>query len=168
MNLEGCARESELKQTLASGQWPQAVSDELRAHVRGCRNCREQVLLATAFLEARSASISAARVGTPGLVWWRAQLRRRTQAVERVVKPLLGAQIFAFAVMLVAALGFAGVYLRWQEDLLSWLQGLPQAVAGRFSDLSSAGGAGWLLPLVLLSVLALFGGAVVYFSSERG
>lgn len=168
MRLESCARATELKQALAGGQWPQAVSDDLRAHVRGCRNCRETILLATTFQEARTVSMAAARVGSPGLIWWRAQLRRRNEAMKRIAKPLIGAQIFAASVLLLAALTVLGFYLRQQGGVWNALKGLQQAVAERFALSSASTGAGWMLPLALLSALAVFGGAVVYFSSDRG
>jgi hypothetical protein len=172
MRLEGCKRESEMKQALESGQWPLGCSGELCAHVATCRSCKEQVLLSTSFRQVRSQSMAAAPLGSPGLLWWRAQLRRRNQAVERVTRPLLGAQIFSLAVMLLAALVFFGIKLGQQQDPLDSLKALPHRLAAYCASLTPSiadqTSSGWLLPLVLLSALALFGGAVIYFSSDRG
>jgi hypothetical protein len=171
MRLEGCARESELKQALESGQWPLACTGELRAHVEGCPSCKEQVALSSAFRQARGASMAAAHMGSPGLIWWRAQLRRRNQAVERITRPLLGAQVFALAVMLLAALGWIGYRLSQQADPIGMLKRLPEWFSVRLATLSAAGvadaGTGWLLPMVLLSAIVLLGSVVVYFSSDR-
>ena len=48
-----------------------------------------------------------ARLAAPGLLWWRAQIRRRNEALERVERPLVGAQIFTLLLALAAAGGLA-------------------------------------------------------------
>ena len=108
MNLKSCPYEKEVRQLMARGQWPDACPAELRTHVSGCRACGDVVLISEAFQQARVESVAAARPVSPALLLWRAQLRKRTAAVERVSLPLLGAQIFACAVALFAAAGFAG------------------------------------------------------------
>ena len=94
MTLSGCPREREVLDLLARGHWPQACSTDLRAHVDDCRSCAEQILLTEAFQHARAEASSAANLTSPAVLWWRAQLRRRNEAVERVGRPILGAQIF--------------------------------------------------------------------------
>jgi len=171
MKLEGCRREPELKQALQAGQWPLACSHELQTHVNACRNCKELVMLSTGFQQARSQSIAAARVGTPGLIWWRAQIRRRHQAVDRVTKPLLGAQVFALAVMLLAVCGFFGYSLTQRQDPAGWLLSWPQTFSAHLAAFTPSaidtGGWSWLMPMALLSALVLLGSVVVYFSSDR-
>ena len=171
MRLSACSREKEVKELAELGQWPQAGGTELRTHVDGCRSCRDLVLVATAFQKARAEAVCAAKLGSPGLLWWRAQLRRRNAAVERISRPILGAQIFALAVYLVLAAGF----LMWQArsgfGWLTRLEGIPQATAVQLGSLwtSAVSGSFWT-PLVMISAiatLALLGGAVVYLSSEK-
>jgi hypothetical protein len=113
---------------LGRGQWPQASSDDLRTHVAGCRACRELVLVRQAFGRERMIAAQEARLESPGVLWWRAQLRRRNAAIERIGRPLVGAQIFAWAVCLVAA----ALYLLWQArrgfDWFAWLGEVPRAL----------------------------------------
>ena len=175
MMLRTCPREKEVREMQALGQWPQACPPELRAHVEACRSCGELVLVTSAFQQARNEATDAAKMGSPGLLWWRAQLRRRNAAVERIGKPILGAQIFALAVYGVLAVGFVVWQARSGFGWLTRLEGLPQAAA---LDLDSFWGSLWSsavsgsvwTPMVMLSVaaaLALLGGVVVYLASEK-
>lgn len=175
MTLRSCPREKEVSELLERGQWPQASLPELRDHVRGCSRCGDLVLVTIAFQSERrqavaAASASSAGTGSAGALWWRAQLRRRRAAVERIERPLLRAQIFALAVCLVVALGFAGFEARHGVAWLSWLEELPQAATVQFADLFSAGAASsgwaWLL-IAAAATVTLLGGVIVYFVSER-
>lgn len=170
--LRGCPRESELSGLLAHGQWPQAATPELRDHVHGCRACGDLALVKDAFQQARAETIRDSQpIGSAGVLWWRAQLRRRRAAVERVGRPLLNAQIFALAVSLLAAIGFAGLEARHGIGWLDWLQGLPHSATTQFADLSSAGffnsGWFWLLAVSAAATLALLAGVVAYLAAEK-
>lgn len=171
MMLRACPREKEVKEMLALGQWPTATAPELRAHVGGCRNCQELVLLSTAFLQAKTNAVSEAKLAAPGLLWWRAQLRRRNAAVERISKPILGAQIFALAVFVALTVGLAVWQARSGLGWLTRLEALPGAAELDIGTLwsSALSGSAWL-PMVMISVaaaLVLLGGVVVYLSSEK-
>jgi len=98
MILNGCAYEKEVMQVLSRGGWPAACPVELRTHVNACRSCADMVQVTASFQREREVAASAARIGTPGALWWRAQLRRRNAAVERIAKPLMGAHLFALFV----------------------------------------------------------------------
>lgn len=174
MTLRSCPREKEVSQLVDRGQWPQASLPELRDHVRGCRECGDLVLVACAFQSERKQAVTAAAGsaghGSAGALWWRAQLRRRRAAVERIERPLVGAQIFALAVCLLAALGFAGFEARHGVAWLTWLEGFPQAATVQFADLSSSNllGSGWTwLLLAAAATLALVGGVVAYLATEK-
>lgn len=176
MNLRSCPREGEVKILVERGQWPQACAPELCSHVKSCRSCSELVLVTTAFQRARNQAVGAAKLGSPGLLWWRAQLRRRNAAVERISRPILGAQIFALAVNLLLAATVAVWQARHGLAWLTWLQKLPHSVnSDSFrsfipTDLFGAGGGSQLMPFILMavvSVLALIGCVVAYFASER-
>ncbi len=174
MRLRACPREKELKELVERGQWPQACAPELRAHVGHCRSCGDLVLVAMAFQRARSEAASAAKLGSPGVLWWRAQLRQRNAAVERIGRPILGAQIFALAVNAMLAVVFVAWQARHGLAWLTRLQQLPQTAALHLDSqwldsLWPSALTGWG-PLVLIpaaATLALLGGVVVYLASEK-
>ena len=179
MMLRTCPREKEVKELVERGQWPQACAQELRAHVNGCRTCGELALVTAAFLQARTETAAMAKIGAPGVLWWRAQLRQRNAAVERIGRPILGAQIFALVVSLLLAVGVAAWQARQGFAWLARLQQVPQA-ATQYSDLqlsqwlgslwSSAlpsSGWNWMVLLSAGATLVLLGGVVVYLASER-
>lgn len=175
MTLRSCPREREVKELVESGQWPRACAPELREHMSACRACADLALVASAFRSERTAAVAAAqagqvKLGSAGTLWWRAQLRRRRAAVERIERPLVSAQIFALAVSLLAALGFAGFEARHGVAWLNWLEGLPQAATVHIEDISSSGLLNsswtWLL-IAAAATLALVGGVVVYLASEK-
>jgi hypothetical protein len=177
VKLATCPYEKEVRELMARGRWPDASPLELRAHVNGCRACGDLVLISEAFGHARAESLAKARPVSPAVLLWRAQLRRRNAAMERVARPLLGAQIFACAVAVFAALGFAGFEARSGVDWFTWsywhdwFAQLPQAVAAQWDSLSagSLSGAGWTWMVLIpaLATVVLLGGAAVYFATDR-
>ena len=178
MMLRSCPREADVQALLERGQWPQACAPDLREHVSTCRSCRDLALVTTAFQRARSQAIGAAKPGSPGLLWWRAQLRRRNVAVERISKPILRAQIFAFVVNLVVVAVVAVWQARHGVAWLTWLQELAHSANSQWlssilssdhlHDLFSSGSNSLLGPLMLISAFsALAGCVVVYFASEK-
>jgi hypothetical protein len=177
MNLTSCTYEKEVRQLMARGQWPDACPVELRAHVSGCRTCGDIVLVSGAFQQARVESLAAARPVAPAVLLWRAQLRRRNAAMERVARPLLGAQIFACAVALLAAVGFAGLEARNGVEWLTWsywhdwFVQFPQAAAAQWDSLSSGSLAGsgltWMVLVPTVATLVLLGGVVVYLATDK-
>lgn len=169
MRLGGCTREKEVAELLSRGHWPEACSAELRAHVAGCRACRDLVLVQQGFRADRVVAASAARLEPPGVLWWRAQLRRRNAAIERIGRPILGAQIFALAVSLAAAILYLGWQARRGFDWLAWLGQIPRALhfeALLPDALQKYPGEAWLV-LSLAAMLALMSGVIVYRASEK-
>jgi hypothetical protein len=173
MTLSTCSREKELVEVLAKGHWPHACPEELRVHVTACRSCADLVLVACAFQSARNHSIASANLPSPGVLWWRAQLRRRNQAIERVGKPILFAQVFALSMVLLLGLGLAVSQARHGLNWLSWLDQLPRLPFGPLDrpalSLSSLFTSGWSLTLLIpaLATVAVLGGVVVYLASEK-
>jgi hypothetical protein len=171
MTLGLCPNEKEVADLLACGQWPQAAPAELRAHAASCRSCAELVLITLAFRAARTTAAAAAPLVSPGILWWRAQLRRRNAAIERVTRPLLGAQIFAFLVCIAVAIGFTASH---PTQSLSWIAEISQLLrppsidVAKFwpSSLAGSGSALWVL-VPLLAMLALLGGVAVYLASSQ-
>jgi len=171
MILSSCSHEKEVAELLRRGQWPAACAPELRAHVSACRSCGDLALVATSFQRARSEAAGAAPIKSPGTLWWRAQLRRRNAAVERIGKPILGAQIFALLINLFVVVGLLVYQAQHGLGWLIWLAQLPQAGTQHIDKLwtSTLLNPGWS-PLVLipaLATLALLAGVVVYLASDR-
>ena len=169
MRLGACGREKEVAEMLARGHWPEAASGELRIHVDGCRGCRDLVLVKQAFRAERTAAANAARLEPSGVLWWRAQLRRRNAALASIGKPILGAQIFSVAVTLAAAI----FYMAWQAKRgyawPAWLQQFPRALhleALLPDALTKYPGETWLV-FSGLAMLAVMSGVIVYMASEK-
>jgi hypothetical protein len=169
MPLSSCPREMEVKELVEHGQWPQACPPELQAHLRSCRTCAGLALVTDAFQRARSNAAGPSPAISPGLLWWSAQLRRRDEAIKRIARPILGAQIFALAVNLLVIVGFVVWEATHGIDWLVWFQS--SAPSGSFdlsSLLASVFSGGHLLVLVpALATLALLGGVAVYLAVER-
>lgn len=171
MTLRTCPHEPEIKQMLALGHWPQAASDELRSHAEGCSRCGDLVLLSQAFRGARKVTMAQAQVPAAGVVWWRAQLRRRNAAVQRINRPIVAAQIFAFAAILSLVGIFVYVELQQSPHWKSWMGSFTHSSIFDWKALWSNGwikpelGVAYLIPGLIF--LALLSGAVVYLVSER-
>jgi hypothetical protein len=160
-----CVHEEELLVLVERGQWPQAAPSELRAHVAACRCCSELVSVKQA-LEASRATLCAMPVlPSAGAVWWRAQIRRRHADLERIGRPLLGAQIFALAVFLTLAAGGLAWQARRGLHLGAWFEALHLDWFWSASIASFTGKFGMVV--LLLAMLALISGVVVYFASEK-
>lgn len=171
MTFGPCVHEKELAALLALGHYPHACPPELRAHVELCRSCADLILVTRALQTARAQTAAVANLASPGLLWWRAQLRRRNAAVERIGKPILGAQIFALAVNLLLVGGFIVSQATHGIQWLPWLEQLPQSQSLHFEVLwpSALFSAGWSFTVLIpvLATLALVGGVAVYLVSER-
>ncbi len=170
MRLGSCVRELELGEALGHGHWPQACSEELRAHVAGCRSCREFLLVRQAFTHERIQASGEARLEAPGVLWWRAQLRRRNAAIERIGRPLLGAQIFAWGVCLTAAVLYGLWETRRGFDWFAWFGELPRALHLNALVPGSWGNSGWevWLAVSMGAMAALMGGVIIYLARTEG
>ena len=165
MSPFSCVREREVTELLHRGYWPEACPAELRAHVETCRICSDLVLVTSALQKQRGETMPLAGLEAPGALWWRAQLRKRNTAIEKMARPILGAQVFALAMALVVAVGV----VVWQaENWGAWIADLPRVLhldallpAGP-QDLSAMV---WIVPV--LATIALLSGVVVYLASEK-
>jgi hypothetical protein len=171
MRLSACTHEKEVKKLLERGQWPHVALPELRAHVGSCRSCNELALVTMAFQQARNQAAGEARIGSPGVLWWRAQLRRRNEAVERIGRSILGAQIFALAMLLLLAVGFMAWQARHGVAWLTGIEQLPQTAELHLGTLwtyaLTGSGWNWIVLLPAAATVALLGGVVVYLASEK-
>lgn len=166
-----CSRQTEIKEALGSGHWPQACDADLREHANRCSCCAELVLVTETFRQARGQAAQAARLSSPELLWWRAQLRRRYSAFEQVARPVAVAQGFALTLTLLVAAGF--VVSQWQYGArwLSWFSELSRSSSFRLPTLESFpfinSEVGLLLLLPICGALAVFSGVAVYLAAER-
>jgi len=171
MTLRPCPREREVMELVQRGQWPGGCAEDLRRHVGGCRACGELVVVMGAFGAAREASVHSANPPPAGVLWWRAQLRRRNAAVEQISRPILGAQIFALAVTVAIAAAFAVSQARYGLRWLSWLKQLGQTPVLHFEDLWSSALAmpqwGFMLLIFGLAGVATLGGFVLFSDRQR-
>jgi len=168
MMLRTCSYENELTQALKDGHWPEGCGGELRTHVDACANCSDLVLVTLTFQRARSESELAAPDNSPSLLWWRAQLRRRNAATERVARPITIAQVFAWLVVVLVGAVFVASQYRHGLNWASWWAEFVPARALHFLSIGS-GQVGWnrLLLIFSFGVLALLSALVVYLASEK-
>jgi len=159
--MMGCARTAEVQELLRLGHWPQAAGAELAEHVRGCRRCNDIVLLTLAFGAAKADAMSEARAEPPALVWWRAQLRRKHEAVQRVERPMRAQMLVVLAVVCVG-LGLAFRLSGGVPEWRSWMTAGAESVAR-----SSAGNLGLGLVIASAVALATMAGLAVYLTVER-
>lgn len=159
--MMGCARATEIDELLRLGHWPQAAGAELQAHVQVCRACGERVRLTQALRHMRANSMRLARMEPPALVWWRAQLRRRREVMQKVERPLRVQMLVVLAVVCVG-LGLAFELSGGEAGWRSWVSASAGAVAR--SGLANLG-----VGLVVASAVALaaMAGLAVYLTVER-
>jgi hypothetical protein len=170
MTFRPCSRQPEVQQLLANGHWPHACPADLRAHLADCRTCGELVLVTQAFQQSRTSAAAKVKLPPPGAIWWRAQLRRRRAAVERVGKPILGAYLFALALTVLVAVGFA---IGQARHGLRWLDWLGQSSSAAL-HVESLGPSAWLISggtlMVLIPIfatVALLGAVAIYLAAEK-
>ena len=167
--MKPCPHEAEAQAVLRRGHWPDACEAELRKHVETCDRCASQLLVLQAFQKTRAEALHVARLGHPSLLWWRAQLRRRNDALERVSKPITTAQVFALCICILTAAALLGSQMR---KGVNWSSLLPATPAfSRFDALSFLASVkaeyGLLLLLTGFGTVVLLSAVVVYLASDR-
>lgn len=165
MILGTCTYSKQLSDELRAGHWPDGCEPELRRHVESCRECSDVVLLTQAFREARAQSEGGPEFQAPGLVWWKAQIRRRNASAEQAVRPIAVAQAFAFWLSLLFAAVF--VVLEYRHGL-RWSSWFSQILLRLFHDFSttSANWNVWML-IPAFASLAVLSGLLVYIVAEK-
>lgn len=165
--MKPCPHEAEARAVLRSGHWPDACEPELRQHVESCDRCSSQLLVLHAFQSARAEAVRGARVGNANLLWWRAQLRRRNDALERVTRPIATAHIFALCVSLLAAAALIGSLLQKGVDWSSWLPSSVSQLDALSFFASIKADWGLFLSLTGLGMIVLLSAVVLYLASDR-
>ena len=170
MRWNNCRHTDEIGELLRSGRWPLAPPAELEAHAKSCRRCGDEILLTAAFQGARAVSTSAAVLLPPGIVWWRAQLRQRNEAVAIINRPLLGAQLFALAVCVLAGAALLVTQAGHGQQWMAWMTSLPQAQAFQMDHLFAwpALKVGMNVLIPGLGLLGCMGGVLVFLVMDRG
>lgn len=166
--MKPCPHEAEAKAVLRRGHWPNACEPELRKHVESCDRCSSQLLVLHAFQSARAEAVQVAPINHPGLLWWRAQLRRRNDALQRVGKPIATAQIFALCISVLTAAALLGSLLRKGVDWSSWLS-VPSLSHLEALSFFASVKSDWGLFLLLagFGALVLLSAVVLYLASDR-
>jgi hypothetical protein len=175
MTLIACAREKELLDQLKSGRWPAAADPELLEHATRCALCRDTIAVRSALQTSLTQSRAAAPLDSANLLFWRAQIRRKHAAVERVRRPITRAQRFALALNLLVALATAAWLARHVDLWHTWFSDFHPSTAATASPHPQAllpfaqSMLSWDLTLLIpcIAAIALLGGVVVYLASDK-
>jgi len=167
MRLGACQCEKDVAELVKRGQWPGLASAELRAHVAECAACRDLVAVTEAFQRERVVASAEVRLEAPGVLWWRAQLRKRNAVLRQVGRPLVAAHVFAVVLGAVAAVLCFVFAARYGTDWMGLVTGLPSAL--HIQEMLPVEWqntqAPWVVLLTIV-VAGLMGGVVVYRASE--
>jgi len=106
MSRTECVCEQEVLDAITAGRWPDRLSEELSAHVATCSICSDLGLVAQSLSADYQDALSDVRVPTAGLVWWKAEIRARQDAVKTVNRPIRWAQYIAAGCGIAAVLFF--------------------------------------------------------------
>ena len=163
MTLDRCSKEPELMTVLREQRWPEACEPSLREHVENCSHCGDLVVVTQRLQQARMESTRGVSLPPPGILWWRAQLQRRNEAIARINQPVVMAAKIAWLGLLAVVFGI----VLWQKDGIdSWVRSL--APSGGF-DWSASGTGGWAIALLAAAVgtITLLGGVAVYLVTKE-
>ena len=110
MKIIDCPREQDVMKTVAPEQWPDGYTDELHAHIAACAICTDVLEVARAIhedCEAAENNAQVPQIPPAGLVWWRAEIRARQEAMRAASRPMTLVQAFGAASGIGVALNFA-------------------------------------------------------------
>ena len=113
-----CPHERALVTTVIAGHWPEGADAALRAHVDECEVCAEVALIAGSFQAEGTLDRDAVHVPAAGQVWWRAAIRARLEASQRVSRPF--SWLFGISVACAVGLAIAIVQLLWSPVQVAW------------------------------------------------
>jgi hypothetical protein len=147
MRFPFCPEEEKIAKLLSENRWDRDADPELLAHVEKCPGCSEVVFGLQILRQGRDAGVSN-NAGSPGYLWWRAQLRRKNGAFEQAARPVVWAELLALILVILFAGAFA--FLQW----------------GQFRDwfLIREGSIALWAMLGGLSAVICLGGLALYFS----
>jgi len=126
-----CDQEAALFEAIQAGRWPEGCDGDLRAHVSQCGICADLALVAETLQRENEWARADVAVPAAGLVWWKAQMKARREAVKRASEPIAfvegAAGIFGVASLVALAIW----RWNWVRGWLAWLKQLPNAGAFR-------------------------------------
>ena len=105
MKATECVRENEVFEAVVSERWPDHCAEDLKNHVAACPICRDLAEVSQAVQESYSAARRDASVPSAGIVWWRAELRARREAVRTASRPIKIVQAVAGACAVGVSIG---------------------------------------------------------------
>ena len=108
-----CLKLEAVETAVETGRWEL----ELRAHAESCDDCGEVVVVSEQLQKAAAAGVPDHLPGAH-LVWWRAELRARQEAVARVTRPVslferIGLPVVVSTPILVALLFWPALQNTW-------------------------------------------------------
>ncbi len=154
MSAPECSREQDVINAIVTGRWPDRCDEALRAHAVDCKVCRELVEVASVLRLDRDAMHEGMNLPSAGQVWWRAAIRARLEASQRVARPF--SWLFGASLACAAGLAIALIQLLWSPVQTAW--GLVLPTLKDLAPLTAFGG-GVLLgaaACLLLAPLALY------------
>jgi len=156
MKTHFCPQQESVAAALGAGHWPEGCDPALRAHVEACNSCNDLVLVAQSLRQAHRETTQSARIAAPGILWWRAQLRRRNAVLRSVTRPVAVAEKVALLVLGLAIVAL----LAWQHNqVVAWFANL----WGPFASIAQIPGA----LMIGFGTLLLFGGFAVYLFAAK-
>ena len=90
-----------------------------------CGECAELAVVASILRDDFSHTSRVAKVPTPEIVWWRAQMRAREEANRAALRPILLTQAVSMAALIGVLVAAAG---RMSVPALAWLPLLPETL----------------------------------------
>jgi hypothetical protein len=145
-----CEREQQVIEATRNGLW----ASSLRAHLRDCALCAQTELIAASLQEDAAKAERMLDLPPAGMIWRRAQTRRRQGALQRATRrPFL----------IVGALGalYSVVFLLWG------IFQLPQSVYRPFVTPPGLTGGVALAGAALSGILAIVGSCVLLLETKR-
>jgi hypothetical protein len=145
-----CEREQQVIEATRNGLW----ASSLRAHLRECALCTQTELIAASLQEDAAKAKRVLDLPPAGMIWRRAQTRRREGALQRATRrPFL----------IVGALGavYSVVFLLWA------IFQLPQSVYRPFITPPGLTGGVALAGAALSGILAIVGSCVLLLETKR-
>jgi hypothetical protein len=115
-----CEFEADVLSAVLQSRWPERAEDGLREHVKTCVICSDVAAVAGAIECAREETVPHA-LPESGLVWWKAQMRARREALETVARPITAIQLAAFACAMVLMGACIGATSSWFQSGLQWI-----------------------------------------------
>ena len=137
MNLD-CPREQDVLDAIASGRWPGRCPAEFQQHVRACGICADVAEIAGLLGEERELAWKEADVPAAAVVWWRAQMQARAEAVRLAGRPIAVAQGLAAVAVVGALAGLVRIGFPWLAQAMEAGRNAIAWLTPRAADVSYA------------------------------